>query len=416
MNRRVILLCFLVLYFVLFSAVLIHYNDFTTACSVFGMYASKPVFGDLNIIACSMECLRKGMDLSSKTVHDLCGGYFNYTKFSTILVYTGINTSHTNVISVVLIAVYFFIIFRFIGDIDSFGLVVYCLLLYSPALMLLVERVNIDMLIFIALYASLFFLRKNKAIISYLIILFFSFIKLYPIFSFSVFLKKGIKHNGKMFVIMILFFACYLFLIRDEFAAIYTSTGRGVEYSYGALVFIDTIYPYLGRWGISSYVPFTAGQFHILAFLATLLIISTGVSKGLSAGTAGEDTEHIDGLRLGAGLYLGTFLIGNNWVYRLCFILFTVPQILIWCKSSKALKSLSILALAGIIVNVYNELWLIRMFVNLVLLTFIKEILSWYLVFYYSYAIARTIPNSIRNHLSLSNTIRAVKLYAGSKK
>jgi len=33
---------------------------------------------------------------------------------------------------------------------------------------------------------------------------------------------------------------------------------------------------------------------------------------------------------MGAGMYIGTFFIGNNWDYRLIFLLFTLPQLSDW--------------------------------------------------------------------------------------
>ncbi|MBF0519743.1 MAG: hypothetical protein HQK92_08470 [Nitrospirae bacterium] len=399
MNNRLILLCFLVLYFVLFRYVFIQLNDYSIACKIFGVYSSRPA-DDLHVIACSMECLRKGMDIQSKEVHDLCGGYFNYTKFARILVYTGIKDSHTNIIAIVLIILYFFVLFRFIGGIDVFGLIVYVILLYSPALMLLIERVNIDMPIFIALFISLYFLRKHKAAISALIILFVSFIKLYPICALSMFLNRNIKNNIKILLLTLLSYLLYIFIIRGEFTAIYKLTGRGIGYSYGAQIFIDSIYPFLKGWGVAKYVPFSLAWFHVLFFLMALLMVSLGVSRGLTKDSVDEDTIHIDGLRVGAGIYIGTFLIGNNWVYRLCFILFTVPQILKWCKKEKAMRSLQIIALMCITVYIYNDYWAIRTLVNFTLLFYAKELAAWFLLFYYSYAIARTIPLAARRYFT----------------
>ncbi|MBF0464559.1 MAG: hypothetical protein HQK88_00235 [Nitrospirae bacterium] len=406
MNNRLILLCFLVLYFVVFRYVFIQLNDYSITCKVFGVYSSIPA-NDLHVIACSMECLRKGMDIQSKEVNDLCGGYFNYTRFARLLVYTGIMDSHTKIIAIVLIILYFFVLFRFIGEIDVFGLIVYIILLYSPALMLLIERVNIDMPIFIALYISLYFLRRNKSAISALIILFVSFIKLYPICALSMYLNKNFKNNIKILIFTLLAYLLYIFLIRGEFTAIYNLTGRGLEYSYGAQIFIDSMYPFLKGWGVTRYVPFSLEQFHVLFFLMALLMVSLGVSMGLRQQINDEDTVHIDGLRVGAGIYIGTFLIGNNWVYRLCFLLFTVPQILKWCKKQKAMRSLSIIALMCITVYIYNDYWAIRMLVNFTLLFYAKELAAWFLLFYYSYAFSLTIPFSTRSLFSPGTTFKA---------
>ena len=39
------------------------------------------------------------------------------------------------------------------------------------------------------------------------------------------------------------------------------------------------------------------------------------------------DELHIDAFRIGASIYVGTYLLGSSFGYRLMFLLFTIPQL-----------------------------------------------------------------------------------------
>jgi hypothetical protein len=55
---------------------------------------------------------------------------------------------------------------------------------------------------------------------------------------------------------------------------------------------------------------------------------------------------------LGAGIYAGTFLLGNNWDYRLIFLLFTVPQLAEWTRQKNGFfTTLARITLGALIVS-----------------------------------------------------------------
>jgi hypothetical protein len=49
---------------------------------------------------------------------------------------------------------------------------------------------------------------------------------------------------------------------------------------------------------------------------------------------AAADELHIDAFRMGASIYVGTYLFGSNFDYRLMFLLFTIPQLMQWASHS----------------------------------------------------------------------------------
>jgi len=46
------------------------------------------------------------------------------------------------------------------------------------------------------------------------------------------------------------------------------------------------------------------------------------------------DQLHLDAFRMGASIYIGTYLLGSNFDYRLMFLLFTIPQLTEWLSNA----------------------------------------------------------------------------------
>jgi len=55
----------------------------------------------------------------------------------------------------------------------------------------------------------------------------------------------------------------------------------------------------------------------------------------------------------GAGIFVGTFGLGANWAYRLCFLLLCLPQILDW-RDDPEWRPVAVALLVGI----FSALWL----------------------------------------------------------
>jgi hypothetical protein len=101
--------------------------------------------------------------------------------------------------------------------------------------------------------------------------------------------------------------------------------------------------------------------------------------------------NQIDAFRIGSSIYIGTFFIGNNWDYRLIFLLFTIPQILLWIKTKSRISPISALALIGIILST----WLSRIGD---LIYHLDEPINWLLFFFFSYTVILTLPNWLKEN------------------
>jgi len=67
-----------------------------------------------------------------------------------------------------------------------------------------------------------------------------------------------------------------------------------------------------------------------------------------------SDGVMLDAYRVGSAIYLGTFLLGNNWDYRLIFLILTLPQLICWVRYSPELACFSKLTIIAILVSFWH--------------------------------------------------------------
>jgi hypothetical protein len=137
--------------------------------------------------------------------------------------------------------------------------------------------------------------------------------------------------------------ACFVFLVIymaltfDSVKASWNLTMRGDGISYGTNILVtrygDSIKPILENW-------FTPHRSDLLLkygplALALVLLFFIFLFALRSTELQGELSErNVAAFRMGASIYVGTFLLGNNWDYRLAFLVLVVPQIVDWLRST----------------------------------------------------------------------------------
>ncbi len=108
-------------------------------------------------------------------------------------------------------------------------------------------------------------------------------------------------------------------MIRD-------ATPRSISLSYGLDVF----------WMKAMSFNHTLGWYaRFLSYLIVLLALwfaFTSLLRDDFLTESQSEAEYLDAFRAGTAIYLGTFLLGNNWDYRLMFLILTIPQLVVWGK------------------------------------------------------------------------------------
>ena len=334
-----------------------------------------PSFADMRVITAGSECIRLGYDVLIDNPCDPWNRPMNYPPIWSILASWGLDQSHTKMIGIVCALLFFTSIFLIIKRLNYFEALLYGSIICSPSIMLAVERGNNDLIVFVILSLSLLIMEVEYFNLSFLslgIILFASILKLYPIFTILSFLKEKKRVFIFFSLFVMTFFGVYIIANFERIKLVSAATPRAIRFSYGGKIIFDLFFRNLNKYPL-----------FLLALLSIVLISFLLVKKRNSLNNL--NIERIDSFRMGASIYMGTFFIGNNWDYRLIFLIFTIPQILLWIKYQNVISKISSLAFMGITATI----WLSSKSTSIYHL---DEFINWLLFLFFTYTVILTLP------------------------
>ena len=194
---------------------------------------------------------------------------------------------------------------------------------FSTSNFLLIERLNVEIILFCLVYFALI----NKSFIKQFIFYSLSLIlKIFPIFSIFMFIEKK-----KNFFLVLIFSITYILIMRNEIALIKNNI---IEYAlifaYGVLSISKAIYFYSIKFDFlindDNYFIFKNLMILLMSLISAIIILSNfkfNIKKNVSQISLEEKM-----FLSGSGIYIGTFLTSANIDYRLVFLLLTLPYIL----------------------------------------------------------------------------------------
>lgn len=143
--------------------------------------------------------------------------------------------------------------------------------------------------------------------------------------------------------------ACYILFTFSDILLVSAATPRSTYLSYGMNVFWMNVSNYNETLGIYA---------RIFSYLSVLLVFILAFSAFFHTYQFTEhnnDRVYLDSFRVGAAIICGTFLIGNNWDYRLVFVIFTLPQLIFWTKVSDIrISTVSKVTIVVIFISLWN--------------------------------------------------------------
>lgn len=292
-------------------------------------------FMDFRLIPGSAESFRNGFEPSVENPSDPNGRIFNYPAFWRLFFYTGVSQADTVWISIAMLVLFFVSVFVFPEKLSIPGAIAMLLVLFSPASILLYERGNVDLIVFV-ICVLVVLSAGRSAYLAALLIMFGTIVKLFPFFGVTVLLKEPRNR------FLVLFAACFLVLVTYMLATLnsvdasWNLTMRGDGASYGTDVFVTRYGPAISR-ALSAWL--APSQLSLLLKYgslasALLLLLAVVIRAFLKTEQPQVLTErNLAAFRMGASIYVGTFLLGNNWDYRLAFLVLVVPQLVEWVRS-----------------------------------------------------------------------------------
>lgn len=393
-------------------------TDYTSVWHKLGVPAAPERFTDLGNVISGFECTRRGYDVLFENPCDPINSAtpVMYPRIWMTLTPLGIDQNMTFPIGIALTLMLYASVFILIGKINHYEALCYSLILCSPPVMLLVERGNVDIIIFLLLFLAWVLLCKSKRsagrYIAYSLMSLAACLKLFPIFGLPIILRE----RGKVFIISAAIFVTpfiiYSFSHAEDLRQIKSIVHVTNYHSYGyKVMFMD-----MKRWLTSPYYLTARGGslialqvlFLVAVFIVAFRLIIAKLPKfkdftarRFQSAIVGYPDDkaacYIDSFRLGCGLYIGTFLLGSVHDYKLVFLLFTIPQMLYWIKENGKMSLPTSFALLGILSTLF-----LSAFYNLIF----DEVINWALLVYFAWSFMISLPTRIKflTHATLSFT------------
>jgi hypothetical protein len=304
-------------------------------------------FGDLRNVTTAWECVRRGISVLPVNPCDPQQRPANYPRLWLAPSFLGLGESSTVALGIVVAGVFVVAALAVVppGASTKAGLL-YGAAVCSPAVMLGVQRGNVDLLLFALLaLAVIVSTRRARGWIAANVLVFIAAVlKLFPIFA-AGFLLRRVRRGAPAAatVAVVAGFAIYALATLGTIRAIERAVPQSDVLSFG----VRRVSEWLGAvTGAQSSLRAWDGIV-VLAVAATVALGRRRLRIALRAG----DGRELDLFWAGACVYVGCYALFRSFDYRLAFALMTVPQLTRWAGSR------SLLALATL-VGLFGALWL----------------------------------------------------------
>ncbi len=332
--------------------VLFNWYGYYETWELWNVPVHPPVFRDFLLIPGSAESFRNGFEPTIENPYDAGQRIFNYPAFWRLFFYTNISADDTIWIVLLLLILYFASVMLFPQKLTIPGALLMLLILFSPASMLLYERGNADLFVFF-ICAMIVLASDRSATWAAVLVVLGAVVKMFPLLGISVLLRESRKRFWSLAAVCISFMIVYGILTFQSQDAAWNTTMRGDGASYGSFVLVTRLGDYLqelfpGLLSIEGWEIFFEGLALVLILLAGILAVRDPNSLAASF------ERNLAAFRMGASIYVGTFLLGNNWDYRLAFLVLVIPQLSEWFMAgNKRQRAIA----AGVVIAVLISCW-----------------------------------------------------------
>jgi Glycosyltransferase family 87 len=297
-----------------------------------GVPAAPALFFDTRVLTAAIECRRLGLDPLINNPCDPAGRPLNYPRAWLLLRWIGLTQAHTELLALIFIVLFLAAFFLLVGRISRGEGILVAIALCSPSVMLGIERGNTDIVVF-SLVAFAMVLWRNRVkrfeILSPLAVFAAAILKLFPVLGLPAFLFVRRRTAAIAALAVGVAFVVYAFVFKDDLAAIMRGTPQGTENAYGARILPAAIYHRFvaDRWRDTGVIKQMVALVPLLLGLPVIWVF--GRRRRRTRDQGASSWRRLAFLA-GSFVFLGTFMIGNNWDYRLVFLLLTLPQLFAW--------------------------------------------------------------------------------------
>lgn len=341
--------------------------------------ARTPAFSDLRVITGAGDSRDQGFDPREENPGAPFKQRFNQTSVWYGLRLIGVREVQSTALGVVLVCGYLVGLWWASEGANRLGAGVIALLVFSPALLLAVERGTTDLSVFFLL--ALAGMLAGRTMTGAMAAVLGAFVlKLFPLAGVLLVLREPKARAWRWALVVVGVAAVFCAVNFREIVDIGFKTEKGRELSYGWAALSRS----LGNGGAAVAAYWTG---------AGLALAGGAVAWWRGSRLAHEEPagRGLDFFRVGAGVYAGTFLLGTSWDYRLIFALFMVPQAAVWVgRKSSPLRLTAAVVLVAVVVAAWMPV--IATGTGAALAKGVEELAKWSLFFGCLYLLSATLP------------------------
>jgi len=358
---------------VLFMVILLAVRGYDATWDMWNVVSMTPHFSDLRVITHGAESHALGLDPMREDPADPWQRKLNYPRVWQLLYSLGINQSHTTALGLLIVGSFLIGVCLVLPNAANLTLFLVFAAVLSPATLLGVERANIDLLMFFLVSLSVL-AGQWSAIAATLILLAGCALKFFPVLGWAAMVKTGRSSFVKLGAIVLCLVGIYLLASRRDLALIDEATPRSTFLSYGFNVY----------WmALREAYPSQAAVLKPLSYVCAPLIFVMALSALFRPAGPPEPPGAplaLDAFRAGSAIYVGTFLMGNNWDYRLVFLILTLPQLVLWSRSRGRLALVAKVVIGLVLLSFWHMLivkWLRPLANGYLIGLTIDEVANW---------------------------------------
>jgi len=405
-DRAKLLLFIVIIPIIAVSIISFVYFDNNFFIKQWNFALASPGFLDSRQFAWASEAHAQGYDPLVENPVNPVGHQLNYPRIWHILFALGINESHTNLIGSIVVILFFIgvSLFWFSNKFDTLTYFLLSIVILSPAVMLGVERSNIELVLFFILSLALT-INYYSSISALFLIIFASILKLYPVFGIVYLLKENKRRFWVLFLSALGIFSLYAILTLDDLMLVYKTTPKLVGSSLGLNVWwMGLRHPRFFNLPLSESLVLILKS---LSYISAFLILSATFYFSMLHKNAGSfrQGKYIDAFRVGSAIYIGCFLIINSHDYRLIFLIFTIPQLVAWLRyKENGLSLVPLVTLSAMLFLLWNAF--IMRFLGRKLTFAMEEFSSWIVLAGLLFLFFSSLPDWFRNYFHKSDSLK----------
>jgi hypothetical protein len=323
-----------------------------------GVNSAPTLFYDARNVAAAADCWALGYDPLVENPCDPAARVMVYPRVWVFLHFLGVTQDRTLLFGGIVVVLFLASVLLLVGRLSPVQGFIVAAAVVSPAVMLAVERGNMDIFLFAMFVLAVFAWRARDRVTTLLgpaLILAAAIAKLYAIFALPAYLFTGVRRARWAVFGGIAIMAVYLLLTLADFRQVMKAPEGGLLYSYGARILIGDLYHRFdpGEW---AYGNLLAQGIAIIPVAVASVAIWVWIRRRVPTPSPTERVgARMLAFHLGALTYLGTFVTRKSGDYRLVILLLTLPLLLEWgAGGSAAIRTK--LARAGLVAVVVG-LW-----------------------------------------------------------